>query len=819
MVSPINSLTAGASGSTSSTSGTPPITFGGLASGLNTNAIIDAILQQDKRPIVLAQQREATYQAQQATLAQINGDFQTLLGYAQSLALPATFNGRTTTVLPGSSDAGKLDASATSSAATGSFKVDIVSLATATTTASSTGIGQAVDQNVSLDQAGFQTPVTAGTFTINGTVFTIPAATSDSIVSASAVGAAVDPTQPLSSAGLSLAPTAGTFSINGVAISFDPATDSLDDVMTRINQSAAGVTATWDAGTQSLTLTNNAGGNTPITLADNTGNFLQSMNLIDGSGTKIGTETAGTDMVSLTDVMNMINGAGIGVTASVVNDSYGRANLLQLDGGGSNVLVGAGGDTSNFLAATNLLQSPTGTTRTSVSGIAGANTGVDLQDARLQTALSASTGTFTINGVQFAWDKTSDSLNNLISDINSSAAGVTAAYDATTDQLTLTSKTLGSSQITLSDDSGNFLAATGLLAAAQSTGTSASYRINGGALRYSTSNTVTNALPGVTLTFHDTTTSSVSVEIGADSSSATSAIQSFVDQYNKVNADIASATKYDSSGQGQNGVMFGDASLRIMSDTLHGMLTGPVLGFTGSIRTLSDVGISFGTPGKAVGTTDKLVFDASKFASAYQSDATTVVNLFTKFQGAVALDAGGTGSIASLSGTPTSATKPGKYSIASTAGGALTVTFTPDDGSTPIISSGSIAASGTNTTLIPGVTITAKGTLVAGTDSVTLSATTQGAGLSFQSYIDSLTRTDGVFDTRDQSLQSSINDLNKQIDDMNRRIDTEQQQLIQKYSNLEVTISQLQTQQQALQGMLSQLGLQSAPSSSKSSGG
>ena len=86
------------------------------------------------------------------------------------------------------------------------------------------------------------------------------------------------------------------------------------------------------------------------------------MNMLDGGGGNVGTITAGTDLMTLTDVINDINGAGLGVTATIENDTLGRPNLLKLTSG-STVQVGSGADTSNFLSLTSLLQSPPGTTR------------------------------------------------------------------------------------------------------------------------------------------------------------------------------------------------------------------------------------------------------------------------------------------------------------------------------------------------------------------------------------------------------------------------------------------------------------------------
>src|SRR5262249_16952446 len=64
---------------------------------------------------------------------------------------------------------------------------------------------------------------------------------------------------------------AGEFKINGVSISFNAATDSLQNILDRINDSAAGVTATYDTSSDRFVLLNKSTGDVGITLQDVTG--------------------------------------------------------------------------------------------------------------------------------------------------------------------------------------------------------------------------------------------------------------------------------------------------------------------------------------------------------------------------------------------------------------------------------------------------------------------------------------------------------------------------------------------------------------------
>ncbi len=79
--------------------------------------------------------------------------------------------------------------------------------------------------------------------------------------------------------------TSGTFTINGVQISVNAATDNLASVLTRINQSNAGVVASYDAASGRITLTNQNTGPQSIVLGagSDSSNFLTATGLTNAS--------------------------------------------------------------------------------------------------------------------------------------------------------------------------------------------------------------------------------------------------------------------------------------------------------------------------------------------------------------------------------------------------------------------------------------------------------------------------------------------------------------------------------------------------------
>ena len=76
---------------------------------------------------------------------------------------------------------------------------------------------------------------------------------------------------------------AGEFKINGISIAFDASTDSLENVMDRINESQSGVLASYDAASDRVILTNQSTGDLGVSVEDVTGNFLAATGLDTGT--------------------------------------------------------------------------------------------------------------------------------------------------------------------------------------------------------------------------------------------------------------------------------------------------------------------------------------------------------------------------------------------------------------------------------------------------------------------------------------------------------------------------------------------------------
>lgn len=96
----------------------------------------------------------------------------------------------------------------------------------------------------------------------------------------------------------------GILSLNGVTIAFNINTDSIRSLLQRISDSAAGVTATYDAVNDRFVLTNKATGNTGLSGEDSTG-LLAAMGLATGS-----------TLIAGNDAIFSVNGSGTLVSSS-----------------------------------------------------------------------------------------------------------------------------------------------------------------------------------------------------------------------------------------------------------------------------------------------------------------------------------------------------------------------------------------------------------------------------------------------------------------------------------------------------------------------
>jgi flagellar hook-associated protein 2 len=142
----------------------------------------------------------------------------------------------------------------------------------------------------------------------------------------------------------------------------------------------------------------------------------------------------------------------------------------------------------------------------------------------------------------------------------------------------------------------------------------ATLKINGIAVTSAT-NTVKDAVQGVTMTLAKTGVSTLAVS--RDVSSVESAIGAFVAAYNSLQGTAAQLTKYDTAKK-SGAPLVGDSALRTIQTGIRSALNTPQ---AGALKVLSRVGVSFQTDGT-------MAFDPTKLRSAMAADPAAVSELF-----------------------------------------------------------------------------------------------------------------------------------------------------------------------------------------------
>ncbi len=146
----------------------------------------------------------------------------------------------------------------------------------------------------------------------------------------------------------------------------------------------------------------------------------------------------------------------------------------------------------------------------------------------------------------------------------------------------------------------------------------AQFSVNGLALS-SASNTVSDALEGVTLNLAQVGTAEVAVEIAPDAVKET--VANFVKAYNDVENLIDELTKYD-PGTKTAAVLNGESTLRRIQAQLRALVAATKTAAAGEYARLSEVGIEVQRDGT-------LRLDDTKFTNAVSADAAKVARLFT----------------------------------------------------------------------------------------------------------------------------------------------------------------------------------------------
>jgi flagellar hook-associated protein 2 len=255
-------------------------------------------------------------------------------------------------------------------------------------------------------------------------------------------------------------------------------------------------------------------------------------------------------------------------------------------------------------------------------------------------------------------DSSNNSLQGIRDAINAAKIGVTATIindgSASPYRLALSSDNNGVSnslKISVSGDT----SVTNLLAhdpaATQNlsenvTATNANFKVNGVSVS-KTSNSATDVIQGVTLNLKKITTTSTTVTVAHDNASVSNSVASFVKAYNELAKTLKDISAYNPATK-QAAILQGDSTVRSLQSQLRNALGSPVVGASGALTTLSQIGISFQKDGS-------LGLDTTKLNNAITNNVNDIASLF-------ATVGKGTDSLITFN-SATSNTKAGSYAV------------------------------------------------------------------------------------------------------------------------------------------------------------
>jgi flagellar hook-associated protein 2 len=460
-----------------------------------------------------------------------------------------------------------LASSGTSSSTSTSSSVNISSLLAAATGATSTGIdvtsavaaavyaAQAPERQWQAQQATLKSQITTLT-----SIQTSLASVSADLDSLNNLDGPLTSATVISSSPSVVTATAGAGAVNGNH------TLSVSSLATSASwYSPAVASSSASLGSTNLVITKNDGSQTSFAV---------------GSGTN-----------SLTDLASAINGKGISVNASVVNDSSGSRLALVSSSSGSSADF-----TINY-------QSASGPSWSSASVASSATpltaSSMTVGDGTSQATIAVTTG---------------ETLSQLATQINSKGLNLSASVVTDAAGAHLVVAVNGANNVLVSNDPAfTFTRA--------SQGSDASLKVDGIPVS-SASNTVTGAVTGVTFNLLGTTTGNpVSLSISPDVTQITHSVSQFVSDYNSALSLVNSQFTFDSTTSGQ-GVLGADATVRLLQSMLMQVVSYKGAGSsTGTGTTLAGLGITMGNDGS-------LTLNSAKLTQAVSNDASAVQNFF-----------------------------------------------------------------------------------------------------------------------------------------------------------------------------------------------
>lgn len=227
--------------------------------------------------------------------------------------------------------------------------------------------------------------------------------------------------------------------------------------------------------------------------------------------------------------------------------------------------------------------------------------------------------TITVNGTSFSVDGGGMTLSQLRDAINDAPdnVGVSATIiseNSGSHRLVLTSTETGNENAMSLSFTGSLGADLGLTDINVPTDLDAELLVDGLYTITRSSNTIDDAIAGITLNLLGETAGNVQLNVSRDTDSVTESVQAFVDAFNELK------TTFDSlAGEGDD--LEADSTLRSIENQVQGIFNTVPSGLTASFSYLSEVGVSFQRDGT-------LSLDSDDLESAINADFAGMAELF-----------------------------------------------------------------------------------------------------------------------------------------------------------------------------------------------
>jgi flagellar hook-associated protein 2 len=145
------------------------------------------------------------------------------------------------------------------------------------------------------------------------------------------------------------------------------------------------------------------------------------------------------------------------------------------------------------------------------------------------------------------------------------------------------------------------------------------FKVNGLTVQ-SQENTATSAIPGMSLSLKEVTTSPVTLSVQTDTATAVSAFSTFIAGYNQFRTTVNTLTNYNAATK-TAGTLLGDFTVRSVVSQVDNILRNEVSGVSGDYNSMAELGLKTNSSGG-------YVLDTNKFRDILAEDPQTVTRLF-----------------------------------------------------------------------------------------------------------------------------------------------------------------------------------------------